>query len=349
VDINSKIEIVFSEEMDAASINTGSVSFMSPVQEAFPEGTLEYSGGKAVFTPNKPLAYDTRYMFRISRGVKDKAGNAMGEEFTWSFKTGLMADTTAPKVVSVSPLNLSNDVAANTPVTATFSEVMDGGTATAATFFLHKGQTPVTGTVTLTGNKAVFVPQAPLSYGTAYTATLTTGLKDPAGNALGGNYQWSFTVQAVSSGGGGGGSPATTTPVKTMELGDDSFPETGIEGLTLHYAVPSAENTGTAEIRATFGSASWPAYLGITDGQLWVDHMPSRAAIAAIAPDFLPFFDSLGLTGYATYKSDNKYWFFALPPWLDIGKYDPAVTELPVFVSITSTGGKLIVKYQIKN
>jgi hypothetical protein len=350
VDINSKIEIVFSEEMDAATIDAVSVSAISSVQEAFLEGTLQYSGSKAVFTPAKPLAYSASYIFRISTGVKDKAGNAMAQEFTWSFKTRPLPDTTAPTVLSVSPLNLSKNAAANSTVTATFSETMDGGTVTAATFFLHKGQTPVTGTVTLSNNQAVFVPQAPLSQGTTYTATLTTGLKDLAGNPLGGNYQWSFTVLAASSGGGGGGGGSTTTPVKTLELGDDSFPETGIEGLTLHYVAPSAANTGTAEIKAVYGSADWSAWVGITDDKLWVGHVPSRAIIAAMMPDLLPFYDSLGLSECATYnESDSKYWFFALPSWLDITKYDPAVTTLPVFISIKSTGGKLIVKYQIKN
>ena len=37
------------------------------------------------------------------------------------------------------------------------------------------------------------------SYSITYTATITTGVKDSAGNALQSNYTWSFTNQSNSS------------------------------------------------------------------------------------------------------------------------------------------------------
>jgi hypothetical protein len=45
------------------------------------------------------------------------------------------------------------------------------------------------------GSKAAtFTPAGDLSYGTSYTATLTTGITDQAGNHLASDYNWSFTT-----------------------------------------------------------------------------------------------------------------------------------------------------------
>jgi uncharacterized protein (TIGR03437 family) len=70
-------------------------------------------------------------------------------------------------------------------------------TITTATFTLQQGATPVAGTVTYSGTTATFTPIAALASGTAYTATITNGAQDLAGNALAGNYVWSFTTGAV--------------------------------------------------------------------------------------------------------------------------------------------------------
>lgn len=352
VDVNSKIEIFLSGDMDAASITTDSIIASITATKARIEGTVEYSSGKAVFAPASPLNYETTYTFGITRAVKNKEGIALAEEYYWSFRTMAKPDTTAPAVVSVSPKNLSKDVLPNTSLTATFNEIMDAVTVNAATFLLHKGTTPIEGKVSLADNKATFTPGQPLIRGTTYNVTLTTGMKDTAGNPIEGNYHWIFTVQSLSSGGGGGGgsAPTTTKPIKTLELGDDSLPNMNIEGLELHYVIPSAKNSGTAEIKATYSGFDWSAYLGITDGLLWMANMPSRDLIAAGMPSLLPFYDSLEVSECAVYnENDQKYWFFALPSWLDIGQYDPEVTEIPTFVSLSSTAGKMTVKYQIKD
>lgn len=49
------------------------------------------------------------------------------------------------------------------------------------------------GTVTLTGNKAVFTPSASLEANTTYTAKVGAGAKDLNGNLLsGGAFSWTF-------------------------------------------------------------------------------------------------------------------------------------------------------------
>jgi len=105
------------------------------------------------------------------------------------------ADTTAPAVLYVVPANAAIDVPINDIITATFDEVMDPATISDTTFTVTApGPIPVAGTVTLAGagTTAIFTPDSDLDNFTWYTATLTTGAKDAAGNALGIASVWTF-------------------------------------------------------------------------------------------------------------------------------------------------------------
>jgi hypothetical protein len=94
----------------------------------------------------------------------------------------------------VVPLNVATGVSLNTKVSATFSEAMDPLTIRPANFTLKHGVTSVAGAVTYIGMIATFTPTANLAASTLYTATVTTGVKDLAGNTLLVNYVWTFTT-----------------------------------------------------------------------------------------------------------------------------------------------------------
>jgi hypothetical protein len=73
---------------------------------------------------------------------------------------------------------------------------MDISTINDADFTLAIGATAVPGTVTYDFNNmaAIFAPTSNMVAGTTYTATITTGAKDLAGNALAANYVWTFAT-----------------------------------------------------------------------------------------------------------------------------------------------------------
>src|SRR4030095_10315744 len=79
----------------------------------------------------------------------------------------------------------------------------DPATINTATFLLTgPGTTPVTGTIAYNAGSriATFTPTSSLAANTVYVATITTGAKDLAGNALASNFAWSSTTAATSSG-----------------------------------------------------------------------------------------------------------------------------------------------------
>jgi hypothetical protein len=107
-------------------------------------------------------------------------------------------DTVAPTVSSTNPANGATGVAV---ITASFSEAMNASTITTTSFTVTgPGATPVTGAVAYTASThiAKFTPTSALTASTAYTATITTGAKDAAGNALASNHVWNFTTSATT-------------------------------------------------------------------------------------------------------------------------------------------------------
>jgi len=71
---------------------------------------------------------------------------------------------------------------------------MDLSTINTSTFTLKQGTTLIPGTVAYSGTTATFTPASILTAGTVYSATITNGAKDLAGNALATNTVWSFTI-----------------------------------------------------------------------------------------------------------------------------------------------------------
>ncbi len=193
--VNKKITATFSEAMDPATISTA--TFMVKQGSIAIAGTVTYAGTTATFSPAVSLLPNTTYTGTITTGAKDLAGNALANNYVWSFTTGAALDVTPPTVIATDPNNGATNVALNKKVIATFSELMDPLTITTTTFTITNGTISVTGTVIYSGNKATFSPSANLLPNTTYTGTVTTGVKDLAGNAMVNNYVWSFTTTAT--------------------------------------------------------------------------------------------------------------------------------------------------------
>ncbi|MHB1688960.1 MAG: Ig-like domain-containing domain, partial [Ignavibacteriaceae bacterium] len=195
VPFNQKIAATFSETMDASTITTATFTLMQGTTSV--SGFVSYSGTTAIFAPASNLSANTKYTVTITTGAKDLAGNALANNYVWSFTTGAAAVVTPPTVSSTDPANVATGVPFNQKIAATFSKTMDASTITTATFTLMQGTTFVSGTVSYTGTTATYIPSSNLTPNTTYTATITTGAKDLAGNALAKNYVWSFTTGAA--------------------------------------------------------------------------------------------------------------------------------------------------------
>ncbi|PIS44931.1 MAG: hypothetical protein COT22_07935 [Ignavibacteria bacterium CG08_land_8_20_14_0_20_37_9] len=194
VPINQKIAASFSVAMDASTITAATFTLLQGITPV--PGFVSYSGITAIFAPTSNLAPNTAYTATITTGSKDLAGIALVNNYVWSFTTGAGVVVTPPTVLSTIPANADIGVVLNQKLAANFSTTMDASTITTSTFTLKQGATPVSGFVSYSGSTAIFAPSVNLTSNTVYTATITTGAKDLAGNALASNYVWSFTTGA---------------------------------------------------------------------------------------------------------------------------------------------------------
>lgn len=109
---------------------------------------------------------------------------------------GEKSDAVPPAVTSVQPG--PGGVQVGSQVVAVFSEEIDPATLNTATFSVRDpANQQVAGAISYANKTATFTQAMPLAQG-VYSATLTTGIQDVAGNALSADYSWSFTVDRTA-------------------------------------------------------------------------------------------------------------------------------------------------------
>jgi hypothetical protein len=184
---NTLVTASFSAGMNATTV-TASTFTLSKGTTAVP-GTVTYTGTTATFTPTSLLDASTVYTATVTTGAKAASGTALAADKIWTFTTvGL------PVAGTTDPLDNAISVLQNKVVAISFSGAMDPSTITSSTFMLKQGTTAVAGAVTYSGTTALFTPTNALAANTVYTATVTTGAKDMAGDAIAANKVWSFTT-----------------------------------------------------------------------------------------------------------------------------------------------------------
>jgi len=198
VEFNKIVTATFSEVMESSTINAS--SFTLKDGETIVDGDVSFSGTVASFTPTSNLTAGTVYTAMISIEAENLEGIALAGNIVWGFTTGDVSDDIEPTVTLTSPLNDAVNVERNKIVQVTFSEEMDPLTFTTSTFTLMQGTNAVAGIVDYSGLVATFNPTTTLAAETVYTAKITTGVKDLAGNALAANKEWSFTTGGSASG-----------------------------------------------------------------------------------------------------------------------------------------------------
>ncbi|MEO7854603.1 MAG: Ig-like domain-containing protein [Rubrivivax sp.] len=272
VAINAKVTATFSEAMNADSVASALtlIDTTSGLPVALQSVEYDPLNKIATLTPQSNLAANRLFRAAISTAARDLKGNALAEQYAWTFETSAAADTTSPTITSVSPADGSTGVSISSAVSLAFSEPMDAQTLRSA-FSLSAGATPVAGLVSYIGQAAAFTPNAALSPNTTYTATLSTAAKDLANNALSASLVWQFTTGATAD---------TAVPTVT--------------GVT---PAPSANNVlQSTSISVSFDRAIYPFLFGKIDGQVvpvLIDYATNTVTMTPTVP----------LTDHTTYSS----------------------------------------------
>ena len=280
VPINTIIVATFSTDMTPATISTS--TFTVACSGTAITGTVTYVAASraATFSHTANLPTGALCTATITTGATDTAGVPLGSNFVWTFTTGTTADTTRPIVTLTVPATTipgpTPGVATNTAITAVFSEEMAPTTITAASFTVTCPAPCVSpaGTVSYAvGTRtATFTPAAALNAGTIYTVTITTAATDLAGNALAGNYVWTFLTVGP------------TAPANVSVL--SSNPTAGASNvcpnatINVTFSVPSGTRMDPATINASTFTVKGPAPAStpVTAASVMLDAATGRIA-----------------------------------------------------------------------
>ncbi|MCI0641905.1 MAG: PKD domain-containing protein [Gemmataceae bacterium] len=203
VALGSNITVVFSEAMDSASINSGTVRLKDAAGNVL-TGAVSYisANNSATIDPANDLAFSSGYTIEVlggASGVKDAAGTAMAATFTSSFTT--VADA-APSVTSVTPASGTTGVAVGSNITVVFSEAMDAASINSSTVRLKNSAGNVLSasvSYNSTNNTATIDPANSLTFSTSYSVEVlggASGVKDAVGTAMAATFTSAFTTAA---------------------------------------------------------------------------------------------------------------------------------------------------------
>lgn len=185
----------FSEGMDPATVDETSVTLEDEFGAAVPASVFYDSPTQsATLVPEAPLVGEHTYVVWVADSVADRSGVVMADPYSWSFST---ADASAPWVVATVPEDVAGDVAVDTAITFTFNDTMDPLTVLGAEFELVAPDGGVASGVLAydaTSRTASFLPSVALNGGSTYIGRVLTGVTDAGGNAMGAEYEWSFTT-----------------------------------------------------------------------------------------------------------------------------------------------------------
>jgi hypothetical protein len=143
----------------------------------------------ATLNPNATLAADTRYSASLTTAVKSADFGVSMVSTTWTFVTG-----PSPVVIFRSPASGAVGVSRVSNVTAGFSEAVSG-VSTASVYLRSPSGVRIPAVVTYNAatRRATLNPSVTLAARTRYLLSLTSGIRDGAGNVLT-TQLWSFTT-----------------------------------------------------------------------------------------------------------------------------------------------------------
>ncbi|VAX29980.1 hypothetical protein MNBD_NITROSPIRAE01-2085 [hydrothermal vent metagenome] len=206
--LNRGFSVTFNKEMEQTSLSE-TTFFIHETGATIPlAGKIATDGITASLKPEKNLKFSTRYILTVTQAVRDLSGNSISEVFQLVFTTlaapaplspgsepnpdaGL--DTDPPIILSTSPSNNEFGVPLQSTITVTFNEFIDLTSLTEDSFDINKGTKAKN--LFLSGRTAVFEPEEDLRSNEDYSVTITTGIKDLAGNALVSNFTWTFSTE----------------------------------------------------------------------------------------------------------------------------------------------------------
>lgn len=196
VPVSADVRAKFSAKIDPVTVNEKNFFILDAAGQM--AGEVSYQDKTAIFKPSQPLERGRQYNAVLTTGIKDLDGIPLPSNFTWSFLTEGEGgeDTIPPKIEATVPKAGENNISHTAPILVVFSEPIDPNTINAETFFIKD----VSGSYTYDeASRTAQLSPSRLDVSKTYTVTVTTGVRDRAGNPLAQEETWSFRTARDTS------------------------------------------------------------------------------------------------------------------------------------------------------
>src|SRR6185437_4024931 len=243
VALNTNVVVQFNKAIDPLTVNATSIYVFDNTASNNPvvPGTLTVSANQQTVTFAQALPFEPNHRICVYASyelcVFDLSGNAFNGN-TECFTTGGGTDSTAPTVLSVTPLNNATGIGPNNPVMVTFSKSMNQGTLN-NNVAMYNGSTLYTSSYSVSNdNTMVIFSSGNLPFSTTFTVVVNPDVTDLAGNALAGEFSSTFTT---------GPAPVTGQPqVTAMRPGSGATGVNPANPITFFLSAPLNPATVTA-------------------------------------------------------------------------------------------------------
>jgi hypothetical protein len=190
--VNPVVSVTFKAGTDPIKLAATTITLRK--ENSCVAGKIKISGTSAIFTPETDLMPETEYTATIKTS-EGGTNSSDTHEYSWRFRTGRQHQSGSLSVVTTDPLNEAILVPVSTLLTVTFNMELTSEMKASTVIVLKKGLETVEGSVSFTGNTAIFKPAANLAPRTIYSGRVKLGTSvKSADNKSGDSYYWTFTT-----------------------------------------------------------------------------------------------------------------------------------------------------------
>ncbi len=254
VTVNTNIIATFSEAINQATITATSFTVNDGSQNI--SGTVTYSGLNATFNPDSDLMENHTYTATLTTAVTDTSGNALEDTCSWTFTTGVSANTTPP---TVSNGAITSGELHSTGGTLTWTKADDDVTAQSALQYrVYRSAVAITTLASMEDSDGNPVATPVNAYTTNIGTLDVTGLSASTTHYLNIVVKDSSGNRSIYS-----GCSFTTTGTQTgvVKMATSS---TDSGSITLNWINPTGDPIATDHIQITTGSETWNSESGQT-------------------------------------------------------------------------------------
>lgn len=192
---NQQIVLEFSAELDASTVDTGTIYIMRENGEggSFVNCAIKTDGTKVTITPYQYFNPSSSFILSVTLAVKDTSGRGLSEIYNYTFTTSNdTLDTSALNLIALKPTLASTDTLVQTDIVLNFNKNLSSEpehTGVDAVKVVNEANSSqISGKLSVFNSLLRFEPDSPLPYDTNISVSLVSSIADIYGTR---NYSYS--------------------------------------------------------------------------------------------------------------------------------------------------------------